>query len=90
MTAFNVLCPGVDPEASFGLVYRDPQAQYLRELAGRWFDDRRACRDPRRDQPDYAEYGVLTILPQEMSDSQNLLTRIFGTLVLIVAAYLIH
>ncbi|KQO49441.1 hypothetical protein ASF24_09905 [Methylobacterium sp. Leaf86] len=71
MTAFNALCPGVDPEASFGLVYRDPGAQYPRELVGRWFDDRRACRDPRRNQPDYDEYGVLTISPLERSGTRD-------------------
>ena len=55
-TAMNALCPGVDPQASFGLVYRDPRAQYPRALWGRWFSDPRACTDPRRNQPNYDEY----------------------------------
>lgn len=55
-TAFNALCPGVDPEASYGLVYRDPRAQYPRALWGRWFSDPRACIDPRRNQHDSDEY----------------------------------
>ncbi|GJD30583.1 hypothetical protein PMNALOAF_1830 [Methylobacterium adhaesivum] len=55
-TALNALCPGVDPEASHGLIYRDPRAQYPRALWGRWFNDSRACTDPRRNQPDYDEY----------------------------------
>lgn len=55
-TALNALCPGVDLEASYSLVYRDPHAQYPRALWGRWFSDPRACTDPRRNQPDYDEY----------------------------------
>ncbi|MCC0809021.1 hypothetical protein FPV16_22935 [Methylobacterium sp. W2] len=70
-TAYNALCPGTMPEASWSVVYRDPQARYPRELLGRWFDDRRACRDPQRNQPDYDEYGVLTISPQERSGTRN-------------------
>ncbi|GJD40340.1 hypothetical protein [Methylobacterium bullatum] len=61
-TAYNALCPGTMPEASWSVIYRDPGAEYPRELIGRWFNDRRACRDPKRNQPDYDEYGVLTIL----------------------------
>lgn len=62
-SALNALCPGVDPEVSSSLVYRDPQAAFPRELAGRWFDDRRACRDPRRNGEDYDEHAVMVIAP---------------------------
>lgn len=55
-TALNAVCPGVDLEASYGLIYRDPRAQYPRELWGRWFSDPRACTDPRRNKSDYDEY----------------------------------
>ena len=51
------LCPGVDPSASFGLVYRDPQAAFPHKLWGRWYDNRRACADPGRIAPDYESMG---------------------------------
>ncbi|WP_237480597.1 hypothetical protein [Lichenibacterium dinghuense] len=62
-SAFNALCPGADPEVSSSLAYRDPQAAFPRELAGRWFDDRRACRDPGRNGEDYDEHAVMVIAP---------------------------
>ena len=64
-SALAALCPGVDPEASYGLVYRDPGARYPRELWGRWFDSRRACADPGRDAPDYEGHGVMEIAVSE-------------------------
>jgi len=70
-TALNALCPGVDPEASFGLVYRDPQAVYPRELWGRWFSNRRACADPERNSADYEEHGVMMITAQERSGNRE-------------------
>ncbi|GJE15613.1 hypothetical protein [Methylobacterium marchantiae] len=70
-TAYNALCPGTMPEASWSVVYRDPGAEYPRELIGRWFNDRRACRDPKRNQPDYDEYGVLTISLQERTGTRD-------------------
>ncbi|MCJ2128608.1 hypothetical protein [Methylobacterium sp. E-045] len=70
-TAYNALCPGTMPEASWSVVYRDPGAQYPRELLGRWFDDRRACKAPKRNQPDYDEYGVLTISLQERTGTRD-------------------
>lgn len=60
-SAFNALCPGADPEVSSTIAYRDPQAAFPRELAGRWFDDRRACRDPGRNGEDYDEHAVMVI-----------------------------
>lgn len=64
-SAFNALCPGVDPDASFGLVYRDPEAVFPRDLRGRWFDSRSACADPRRNEDDYEEHGVMVISERE-------------------------
>lgn len=71
MTALNALCPGVDPEASFGLVYRNSQAAYPRELWGRWFDNRRACADPSRNAEDYEEHGVMVISERERSGNRE-------------------
>jgi hypothetical protein len=70
-TSFNALCPAVDPAASFGLVYRDPQAVVPRELQGRWFDSRRACVDPQRNAPDYDEHETLILSPQERNGNRT-------------------
>lgn len=60
-TAFNALCPGTDPEVHSSIAYRDPHAMFPRELQGRWFDNRRACTDPRRNEPDYDEHTWMAI-----------------------------
>ncbi|MCJ2084160.1 hypothetical protein [Methylobacterium sp. J-090] len=70
-TSFNALCPAVDPAISFGLVYRDPQAAFPRELRGRWFDSRRACADPQRNAPDYEGNETLIISPQERTGNRT-------------------
>ncbi len=71
MTALNALCPGVDTAASYGMVYRDPQAVYPRELWGRWFDNRRACADPGRNAEDYEEHGVMMISERERGGNRD-------------------
>ena len=70
-SAFNALCPGADPEVSSTIAYRDPQAAFPRELAGRWFDDRRACRDPGRNGEDYDEHTVMVIAPAEQTGNRE-------------------
>lgn len=70
-SAFNALCPGVSSDASFGLVYRDPRAEFPRELRGRWFDDRRACADPQRHAPEYDEHAVMVISSQERGGTRD-------------------
>lgn len=67
MSVLNALCPGTDPEVSSSLAYRDPWAAFPRESAGRWFDDRRACRDPGRNGEDYDEHTVMVIAPAEQT-----------------------
>lgn len=71
-TAFNALCPGVDPDVSIGLVYHDPQAAFPRDLWGRWFDGRRACADPGRNAADYEEHGVMDISAGERGGNRDL------------------
>ena len=70
-TAFNALCPGIDPEATSSLVYRDPRAVFPRELQGRWYDDRRACGDPRRNTRDYDEHGWMVISAEDRVGSRE-------------------
>lgn len=70
-SAFDILCPGRRPDAEIGVVYRDPQAEFPRELRGRWFDSRRACADPRRNALDYEEHGVLNIARQERTGNRE-------------------
>lgn len=70
-TAFNALCPGTNPDAAFGIVYRDPNARFPQELQGRWFDNRRACADPQRDAADYEEHAVMVIAGQEREGNRE-------------------
>lgn len=51
-----------------GIAYRDPNARYPRELQGRWFSDRRACADPRRDEPAYDAYARMVIMAETQGD----------------------
>lgn len=70
-TAFNALCPGTNPDAAFGIAYRDPNARFPQELQGRWFDNRRACADPQRDAADYEEHAVMAITAQERAGNRE-------------------
>ena len=70
-TAFDALCPSANPEAIASVAYRDARAQFPRELQGRWYDDRRACADRRRNEPDYDEHGWMEITAESRVGSRQ-------------------
>lgn len=63
-TAFSALCPGTNPAATSGVVYRNSTAQFPHELRGRWFADRRACTDAGHHQQDYEGHAWMEFGPQ--------------------------
>ncbi|WP_156394169.1 hypothetical protein [Methylobacterium sp. Leaf94] len=70
-TAFNALCPGVNPEATASIIYRASGAEFPRELQGRWFDNRRACADPNRNKPDYDDHSWMEISAESRVGSRE-------------------
>lgn len=65
-SAFDALCPGVRNDASLGTVFRDPGAQFPREMQGVWFTDPKACADRRRNDPDYAAERRIVVQPRRL------------------------
>jgi hypothetical protein len=79
-SAFDTLCPGARPDAAEGIVFRDPRAEFPRELRGAWLFDQNACNEFRRDPRAYEGEGLLLIGETEVkgyeySERVNLVRR---------------
>ena len=60
-STFQALCPGADPDASEGLVYRDPTAVYPPALQSVWAASAAVCEQMRRAKDGEPIEGALTI-----------------------------
>ncbi len=76
--AFDALCPAVNPEASFGLVYRERDAAFPKELQGRWFSSARACVDLNHNKRGYEKHSVIEIAERSSSgnDEEGFVERV--------------
>lgn len=76
-SAFNALCPGLNPEMAVGIVHRDPKARFPAELLGEWVPEE-TCRQHRIDREFTDALTVIEPLGREaheMRERVNLVRR---------------